>query len=155
MMSVTGFALFKVSCVDLARSVAFYERLGFKPMGPASDSDAPWLGNLYGVPGAKVRAQHFAAAGDPRKGRLELVQWHKPRAARQGADTPGGGMLSLSTDDLMGDYQSLSAEGVHFESEPVVLDRPEGVTRLVNLRDPDGLPIQLVQFTRPQSPAAV
>jgi catechol 2,3-dioxygenase-like lactoylglutathione lyase family enzyme len=153
-VGVKSVTLFKISCGNLERSAAFYERLGFTSLGPPILSEAPWLGDLYGVPGARVRAQHLAAGGDPKRGRLELIEWANPKPARDGADVLGGGMLAMASDDLVGDYETLSQAGVRFESPPVSRPGPAGVTWLVNLRDPDGLPIQFSQFVKADAEAA-
>ena len=153
-MSVVGIIVFKVSCADLVRSVAFYEQLGFKPAGPESATQEDWIGDLYGAKGAWPRVQAMTLGDDPRGVRLELLEWSRQAAPVAGPTAPGAGAIALRTDDLRADVAALKQKGVEFVSEIVSRPNPKGESLLVNLRDPDGFGIQLFQFVKAAAASA-
>jgi catechol 2,3-dioxygenase-like lactoylglutathione lyase family enzyme len=146
-MSVGDIIVCKISCAQIERSAAFYGLLGFMPARPPSSNDAPWVLQLYGVEG-RVRTQMLAREDNPKGVRIELIEWSNQAAQVAGPNAPGAGMLALRSNDMLGDYETLKQAGVEFVSEPMSFPSPAGTTWLVNLRDPDGLSIQLAQFVK-------
>ena len=153
-VGIVSIVVCKVSCANLERSVAFYEKFGFAVAGPASDTRADWIGDLYGAKGAWLRTQAMTLGDDPRAVRLELLEWSSPEAPVAGPTALGAGAIALRSDDLRADVEALKQKGVQFVSQVVSLPGPKGESLLVNVRDPDGFSIQLYQFVRTVAPTA-
>lgn len=149
-MSIGDVVLYKITCRSLDRSIAFYERLGFGARGPISEADADWVGKLYGVDGARMRVQSLARDGTATRMRLELIEWADGQAPCPEVDRPGTAMLALSSSDIHTDHKALLDAGAGFVSDPIAFPSTAGTTWLANVRDPDGLTLQLVQFERRQ-----
>lgn len=147
-MTIKGVSGFKVACADIERSLAFYQCAGFEPAGPVSASAHAWLASLYGVTDPRVRSLALTRVDDSKGPRLELLEWTVRAEGAEGASAAGSAMLMLRSDDLDGDCAALEAAGGTVVGAPVSLPGTAGVTWLVNVRDPDGFAVQLVQFVR-------
>ena len=115
-----------VCAVDLQRSAAFYERLGFREV----------YRNDRGIAMAAGSAQLFLFAcrrkDAPPVGR-ELGLFGNP---------PGIDHISFAVEDVDGLYDALKAAGVGFDGRPE--DQSWGA-RMVGLKDPDGNNLYLLQ----------
>ncbi len=137
---------------DLDASIEFYHGvLGF----PFDSEPSPWfdgdeLAEGVGVPGARLR-QCCLRVGD---GVLELLEY----ANREPSDEPvhqnhlGAAHVAFRVDDVERTKADLEAAGVEFLTEAHTVD--DGVLagwRWVYFRDPDGIPLELVEvaYTRP------
>lgn len=140
--------MLKISCSDLERSRAFYAELGFTPAGPESASAAPWLSTLYGVEDAEVRALTLKPPEGSASPRLELIEWKRPAAGRPTIDTPGATGLSVRVEDLDAMSALLARAGGRVVGTTASLAGGAANTRLVNVADPDGLTLQLVEVRR-------
>ncbi|MDX6582767.1 MAG: lactoylglutathione lyase [Solirubrobacterales bacterium] len=112
--------------VDLDRSAAFYEKLGFEELRriPIGD-DAT---NLFmGLPGDGPR--------------LELTYNHG-RTEPYETGT-GYGHIAITTDDLDGALERLAADGIEPEKPPYRVR--EGGSRICFVRDPDGYRIEILE----------
>ena len=142
-----------VNVSDLARSVAFYERLGFRQaipgipyLGLRSDVTAP-------VHAASAEALELPAGARGRACILELddgfPKLDLTELATQGAaplrntDT-GIVRICLGTADLARDYERLRSAGVSFLTPPVRCDRR--MADIAVCRDPDGTLIELIEL---------
>ena len=148
-MRAPALFMLKVSCSNLERSRAFYGELGFEPDGEPATAEAPWLASLYGIAGARIRAQQLRAAHGAAPVRLELLEWAAPAsAARPSIDTPGCAGLSFRTDDLDATASRLVEAGGRIVGTIPEFPGGRSTTRLVNVADPDGLTLQLVEVRR-------
>ena len=115
-----------VCAVDLQRSAAFYERLGFREV----------YRNDRGIAMAAGSAQMFLFASRrkdaPPVGR-ELGLFGNP---------PGIDHIIFAVEDVDGLYNALRAAGVGFDGSPE--DQSWGA-RMVGLKDPDGNNLYLLQ----------
>ncbi|MDB5444962.1 MAG: lactoylglutathione lyase [Phenylobacterium sp.] len=145
-MSIRDIITVKVSCADLGRSMAFYEKLGLVAVRPTSEADADWFKGLYGVTSG-VRAQLLERPDNPAAMRLELLEWRNQGRGAGDITAPGAGMFAVRTDDIAADLEALRQAGGTVVSPPVEV--PGGAMTLATVRDPDGYPIQLMQFFRP------
>jgi lactoylglutathione lyase len=112
--------------LDLERSAAFYEKLGFeerrrKPIGDSATNC------FMGLPGD----------GD----RLELTLNH-------GREEPyeignGYGHIAITSDDLDATLERLAAEGIEPEKPPYTVS--DGGSRICFVRDPDDYRIELIE----------
>jgi lactoylglutathione lyase len=111
---------------DIDRSVAFYEKLGFKEVARMPIGDEA-INVFMGLPGE-----------DPV---LELTYNHGVAGYEHGT---GYNHIALAVDDLDATIESLAAEDVEPEKPPY---RPGGRTeghRICFFRDPDGYRIELI-----------
>ena len=111
--------------LDLERSAAFYEKLGFERRREVPIRDEAT--NLFmGLPGD----------GD----RLELTLNHD-RAEPYEIGT-GYGHIAITTEDLDGTLNQLAADGIEPEKPPYRVR--EGGSRICFVRDPDDYRIELI-----------
>lgn len=113
---------------DLARSLAWYEKVGFREIGRASSEDGA------------VRAM-LNLPGDGDVVTLELVDDGGRRPV-----TPGTGFshIAVQVDDLAATLAELAARGVACAAPQRAAD--EDGPRTSVLRDPDGYRLELVQW---------
>ena len=112
--------------LDLERSQAFYEKLGFEELRrmPIGD-DAT---NLFmGLPGDGAR--------------LELTLNHG-RTEPYEIGT-GYGHIAITSDDLDGTLEKLAADGIEPEKPPYTVS--EGGSRICFVRDPDDYRIEIIE----------
>ena len=113
--------------LDIDRSVAFYEKLGFEAMRRVPIGDDEATNVFMGLPGDGAR--------------LELTYNH-------GVTEPyeigtGYGHIALTVDDLDGTLERLAGLGIEPEKPPYSVR--EGGSRLCFVRDPDGYRIELIE----------
>ena len=112
--------------LDLDRSAAFYEKLGFEQLRRVPIGDQAT--NLFmGLPGDGAR--------------LELTLIH-------GSTEPyeigtGYGHIAITTDDLDGALERLASEGIEPERPPYRVR--EGGSRICFVLDPDGYRIEIIE----------
>lgn len=139
---------------DLERSVRFYtEVLGFKKTRDVV-MEGEWIDTIVGLKGVKGRVAFVVSpGGEPR---LELLCYDRPAGAELPENTRpntiGLRHLALRVDDMEGMMVRLRAAGVTFFSEPVrvpggVVKHDSGDKTLVYFLDPDGVILELAQYT--------
>jgi catechol 2,3-dioxygenase-like lactoylglutathione lyase family enzyme len=130
---------------DLQRSVDFWSRvLGFEAL-PSTRRDAPWAGRAIGIPGAALRTVHLRGYGHT----LELMQFDDVRgsADRLQPHDCGAGHICLVVDDIEGVRQAIVAGGGRAQGEIVTIgEEPRKGCKVVYLRDPNGLLIELIEM---------
>ncbi|WP_323178472.1 VOC family protein [Micromonospora lupini] len=153
MSRVTRMHHIGVPVSDLARSVRWYEDvLGIAPNGVTISATNPAIGAVVEVENASMRAS-FALAGD--NVLLELIQYDSPQPRPfTGRNSDVGVMhLCFEVDDLDSAHRDLVRRGVHVNADPVVLQDGDGVeagalagTKILYLRDPDGIQLELFEL---------
>ncbi len=138
---------------DLARSVKWYEDvLGIAPNGVTIAAANPALGAVVEVENPSMRAS-FLLAGD--NVLLELIQYDSPRPMPFAGRNCDVGVMHLcfEVDDLDAAHRDLLERGVHVNADPALLRDGEGVeagalagTKILYLRDPDGIQLELFEF---------
>ncbi|MBI2867589.1 MAG: VOC family protein [Chloroflexi bacterium] len=127
---------------NLERTIEFYQKCFGFHVARRGDYSGPLVEALMSFKDASI-AVAFLRTGSIA---LELIEFRSPKG--KGTKPPpmneaGSPHLGLLTKDARADYQRLSAMGVRFDSEPVVNYRTGTYT--VMLRDPDGIPIELIE----------
>lgn len=128
----------RVTCTDLAASLAWYERLGFAATGAAQRSSDQG-----------VVVQRLTLAEEPLQ--LVLCEWRDPPTTGTHyaqANHAGWYRVALRVDDTRAAYDELVADGWAFEGPPLAVAMPG--TPVPDLwiaftRDPDGAVYELVQ----------
>ena len=145
-----------VNVTDVERSVAFYEKVGFRvmhvfgdPPGAKLDPDGELGRGMANPGGGRVRGAVMSISDDPRSAtKLELIEWVDPPAEPQPerpAWQAGVSRIAIRTKNLAEYHETLRARGIEFESEPVAID-VVGARRYVLFRDPDGTLLELIEF---------
>jgi catechol 2,3-dioxygenase-like lactoylglutathione lyase family enzyme len=123
---------------DLARSVEFYESIGFaferhiEFVGPGAEQ-------VTGVGGARLEMAFLGLGAF----RLELIEYDPPGAGRPGAANDiGCAHICLRVDDIERAHRELEGRGVRFVSRPH--HHPSGVS-MVYFADPDGNLLELLE----------
>ena len=141
-LQVRNFSHVCVSVRDLERSLAFYrDALGLVPIFDVS-LGGEGMASATGVAGAHGRMVGCKVPGSGVT--LELLCFgHREVSGAEGGPRPTGYTnISLAVDDLDASYEALVAHGV------TPLQRPfeVGGVRMFFVADPDGTPIELIEF---------
>ena len=114
--------------LDVERSVAFYEALGFEEVArmPIRDEAVNVFMNM---------------PGDGDSPRLELT-WNVGREEPYEIGT-GYGHIAIAAEDLDGTLARLAEQGIEPERPPYTVR--EGGSRLCFVRDPDGYRIEIIE----------
>jgi catechol 2,3-dioxygenase-like lactoylglutathione lyase family enzyme len=132
-----------INVTDMDASIKFYTKVGFEVVQDKEIVDAN-LARAFMVEGAsRLRFAHLRLNDSPDEALLDLIEWHDVRSeGKANADLvhPGLCRFSILTDDIQGEFDRLSAEGVEFLHSPQTVMGPDGVNgwRLLFARDPDG-----------------
>ena len=145
---------------DMDRSVQFYTRLGLRP-GLDTFISGAWIANVVGIQDERLKARVVFMEPEAGDTRLELIQYMTPVGrsvpANSQPNTLGLRHFALVVDDIMKTYQELLSTGVTFFSEPQeVTGNAEvaarlGRKKLVYLLDPDGVIVELAEYSLPNA----
>ena len=147
---ITGCEHIGIQVRDVARSARFYEEhLGFTLVARFSKSE-PYVQRVVGYhPDVTLEIAMLAIPGT--EVQLEILEYRG--VARTPVDTstanPGTAHFSLFVDDLDALYARLRSAGVEFVSEvQTATAGPLAGGRLVYMKDPDGIRVELVEPAR-------
>ena len=151
-----------VNCTDLARSLAFYEKLGFRVMHVFGDGvdrldpDGDPLAGRREAASGHTRGVVLTLGDHPRCfTKLELLEHVEPRTepqAPRALHEVGLCRIALRCKDLDGEIERLRAAGIEFETEVRSTDSV-GAARYAFFRDPDGVMLELIELSA-QAPSA-
>jgi catechol 2,3-dioxygenase-like lactoylglutathione lyase family enzyme len=141
----------RLTCGDLDRSVDWYAELGFELFARPAPAEVP-AGLLGPAPG-RVRVARMRLPDEPLA--LVLVQWLDPPSTGQAYGEPnhvGLYRMAIAVDDTRDAAGRLARAGRPVERAPRLVELagtkvPE--MWIAFLRDPDGIPVELVE--RPRS----
>lgn len=148
-MAITGLVHVNVNCSDYDRSLAFYERLGFREIWRVPETNTPEVAAAVGMPPYRVKGALIALEGASPRFVIDLLEWKEPRD--ESPPYPhlyhlGIARIALASDDLDGDMARLAAAGVRFLSKPASMPPASGSrARFVCFEDPDGTVLELVE----------
>jgi hypothetical protein len=126
---VQGFFHVNVNCTNFARSLSFYQLVGFEKIldfddtpGPVRSFGQAGLGPVLRLPDdSDGRAALLALSGESGSTRLDLIEWKRPKLSterRKSLAEPGIARICLKTSDCEGVYSRLSAAGYVVYSAP-------------------------------------
>lgn len=139
-----------VNVSDLERSVQWYGSvLGLRLVARQTQANA-YTRELLGVPDAVIEVAEFelpAAPGSPQS-TLELQEYKipAPEAGNLNRVRVGHSHVSFVVDDVRAEHRRLSAAGVEFISDPVLIT--EGMNTggwICYFNDPDGSTLEIFQ----------
>jgi glyoxylase I family protein len=140
-----------INVQDVERSIAFYQKLGFKVMHVFGDKPTDDVTEGMDYHGSRMRGAVISTGDHPRAHtKIELIQWldthGEPDAAEaRGQQERGVSRIALRTKDLIDYCDSLRRDGIEFEQEPREIDIV-GAKRFALFRDPDGTLLELIEF---------
>ena len=138
-----------INVKDFDRSLAFYQKLGFKVVLNIGEGANPANDKGLGIPNSVGRAALLSLSDDPRATRIDLIEWKQPKT--EGEPYPhlyhtGAARIALFTKNLDEEYARLKAEGVEFVSEPVILRFRNGAgSKFCCFKDPDDTFLELIE----------
>ncbi len=148
-IDVTRVDHFSYTVGNIDRAVAFYTRLGFRPVnryaeaGPHVD-----IGAATDHADMDIQLLRHGDAGPL----LELIRYTQHDANRAARNSEvGSAHMGFVVADMDAAYETLRADGVEFLSPPNTDQYGE---KWVYLRDPDGIPVELMQPS-PESTRAI
>jgi catechol 2,3-dioxygenase-like lactoylglutathione lyase family enzyme len=139
-----------INSVDLDRSLAFYQRLGFTVLSDRQvDNDL--VKKAFLVPTGDFRFAHLRLGDDSQATVLDIVQWHNPPTTPVSKEPvsqhqQGLTRFAVLTDDTQHVYDTLSADGYEFLTPPESVLTPEGGWKVCLIQDPDGVIVQVTQL---------
>jgi glyoxylase I family protein len=139
-LGIRGFSHVCISVSDLARSLAFYrDGLGLRVIFDV-ELAGPGMESVTGEAGARGRMVGCLLPGGVA---LELL-WlaHRAGTGPQPRRATGYTNVSLAVADLDAAFAALEARGVRPLQRPVEV----GGVRMFFVADPDGTPIELIEF---------
>jgi catechol 2,3-dioxygenase-like lactoylglutathione lyase family enzyme len=133
---------------DLDRSLAFWEDvLGFE-FSHRVHHRGSLAAEVTGVPGAEISLAVVKAPGH----KIELLQYHAPPERKKVALRPcdlGFAHVGLVVDDLDFVLQKIAASGWTAAGQAQTLTSgPNAGRRVLYVRDPDGMTIELIQLPK-------
>lgn len=141
-------AFVSVVCTDLERSVAWYERLGFRQVArfPSAGTD----GSALHITGAYEFEEVLMRPGGGGVAAVMLVGFTKPAPnveAPRAANTVGIWRAAYLVDDLAGRCAALGDAGIDLLSAPITMAMGSGLPelRFVCFRGPDGEVLELIE----------
>jgi catechol 2,3-dioxygenase-like lactoylglutathione lyase family enzyme len=139
----------RITCRDLARSLQWYEGLGFDVLGRYSLDDASFLGRTGPANAEAVRLRL------PDEGfEALLVEWRSPRSHGHHVREPNHAGLyrtAVAVDDTRATHSAMSVAGWTFDRAPMSIElrgTPVPDMWICFLSDPDGVPYELVERPR-------
>jgi catechol 2,3-dioxygenase-like lactoylglutathione lyase family enzyme len=147
---------------DMDRSVQFYTRLGLRP-GLDTFISGAWIANVVGIQDEQLNARVVFMEPEAGDTRLELIQYMTMTpvggavSTNSRPNTMGLRHFALVVDDIMKTYRELLNDGVTFFSEPQEVTGNEEVAarlgrkKLVYLLDPDGVIVELAEYSLPDA----
>ena len=140
-----------INCTDMDRTIAFYEKVGFK-LEDRGGFTNPQVGQAFMVEGGDtVEFAHMRINDDPSEALLDLIQWKNPKTEGTAAPAsmldPGLCRFSILCDSCDERYETLSAQGVEFVQPPQTVMAPDGTRgwRILFAKDPDGTLFHFVE----------
>jgi glyoxylase I family protein len=146
-----------VNCTDFARSLAFYELIGFAKVldfdeapGPVRSFGQAGLGPVLGLPDdCDGRAALLALGDESGATRLDLIEWKQPKVTperRKNLAQPGLARICLKSTDCEAVHARLSAAGYVVYSTPRRVHLGGGWIKVFCCEDPDGIVIEFMEF---------
>jgi catechol 2,3-dioxygenase-like lactoylglutathione lyase family enzyme len=128
---------------DIAAAVAFFVELGLELQGEGS-VEGPWVDRVIGLDG--VRSDIAMLQTPDGKGRIELSQFHAPKAPlgdpHAPANVPGLRHVSFGVEDIDAMVKGLRTRGSELVGEVV---QYENIYRLCYVRGPEGIIVELAE----------
>lgn len=135
-----------LNVVDIEISTTFYESIGFTRAMPAplEIKEAQWAATVLGVAEPHLKVMFLELQG----AQLELIEFVAPPGSGSpslAVSDPGRGHIAIAVDDVVAEYDRLSAIGVGFISKPIHVEDGDfaGVTAVYGV-DPDGNSFELI-----------
>jgi catechol 2,3-dioxygenase-like lactoylglutathione lyase family enzyme len=128
---------------DLERSVAFYcEHFGLREIA-RNHLEGDRICEQTELPGTEIDVSLLAGSNTI----VELLCYRSPagRPYTLRACDPGAAHVCIVVDDLDATYAAMTARGVSFHARPTKLGDDD--TKMVYVRDPDGVVVELVEPT--------
>ncbi len=128
---------------DMHRALAFYRDVFGMQIVMERDLQGPEFEAVTATAGARSKLIRGLIAGN------QIVQlfWHSWRPPKEEKRT----LMSFEVRDVERAYQAMKARGVPCQSEPVPFDNSTAFV----IHDPDGHPIELIQWAADASPYRV
>jgi len=146
-MTTTGVYHVGLTVRDIERSIDFYCGLLGLELAWRQESETPYISQLTGLPGTKLRVAYLRPSGSDGPF-IELLQYVAPVGSPVDTtpNNPGTAHVCFFVTDLVAVHDRLSRAGVQFVSAPILITG--GVHKgssTVYLKDIDGITIELFQ----------
>ena len=137
------------NCTELERSARFYEALGLRRVTRTVPL-RPQPGDAFGLEQVAWDAWILQSDDGLDGLSLDLLEWTTPGPTGAPTDLdgePGYNRLVFEVVDLDAVLEGASAAGGSLVGGPIAVDVGDATARIAILRDPDGVPVQVVEGT--------
>lgn len=156
MSAIRGLSHPGIHVRDIDRSITFYEQLGLT-LGARWSTNQPYVQRVVGYyPDVTLEVAVMTIPGSDAV--LEILEYRgvEGEAIDSATANPGTAHFCLLVEDLDGLYERLTADDVAFVSEPQTpTSGPNAGGRVVYLKDPDDIRVELLETTRTMTGEAV
>ena len=137
---------FTINASCFETSLDFYTTLGFRVLRDNRDVVWPdYVATQFGMEHAQGRGALLAIDDGEFHARVDLIEWLEPRWEGYQGEVPR--ILALRTRNVFAAYEDLRSKGVEFITPPRGPDAPTGIEGVVCCRDPDGLIVELIEYS--------
>ena len=137
-----------INCRDFARSLAFYQSLGFRVVTEFPEAEYSDVAPGLGIGRHRMKGVLMAIGDDDNPTYLDLLEWIEPQQAEvhpQQATDFGIQRIAFLTTDLDADLDRLRDLDIATLAGPILVEAaPGNKARFVCFRDPDGNLLELV-----------
>lgn len=129
---------------DMERALRFYrDFLGLRIVNSARES-GPYLEQMLALPGVRVHTAKLSAGANSTLVELLAFESHRDRPVQsRRIHSIGPTHVAFTVDNVDREYERLLQQGVCFNSPPQ--RTPDGYAKVTFCRDPDGMPVELVE----------
>jgi catechol 2,3-dioxygenase-like lactoylglutathione lyase family enzyme len=146
-----------INCTDIRRSIAFYEKFGFKVIHVIAedtkglDASGDLMAGAAGHRGSHCRGVIMSLGDHPHSWtKLELLQYTHPPTEPEPERSlfqVGYCRMAIRCRDIHGEVERLKSQGIEFEGE-VERSKTVGALSYAFARDPDGTIVELLELHR-------
>jgi glyoxylase I family protein len=142
---------FVLNVSNLERSLAFYQKLGFRIL--RDNRDVVWpplVAENFGMRSAQGRGALLGIGDGPEHTRLDMIEWLEPRWPGPDPGSPGREpiprVIALRTRNVRAAYTVLMQQGIEFIRPPREPNATVGIESVVCCLDPDGTVVELIEY---------
>ena len=142
---------FVLNVSNLERSLAFYQKLGFRVLRDNRDVVwPPMVAENFGMQAAQGRGALLGIGDGPDHTRLDMIEWLEPRWTGPDKGTVERAaiprVIALRTRNVRAAYADLMRQGIEFIREPRDRNPTVGIESVVCCLDPDGTVVELIEY---------
>jgi catechol 2,3-dioxygenase-like lactoylglutathione lyase family enzyme len=140
-----------INVTDLDRSIAFYERLGFRVLDDRRNVHWPdFVATNFGMRVAQGQGVLMVLKADENGPMLDLIRWLEPKSDGMDPSVPADmripRILAFRASNVRALYDELKAEGFEFTNDFTGPFPELGIIGVCCVKDPDGTIVEFMEL---------